>query len=906
MKKLLLIDGNSIMNRAFYGIMGSKMLMTKDGKYTNAVYGFLAIMFKIMEDLNPEYMAVSFDLKGPTKRHEMYSEYKANRHGMPNELAEQMPIIKDVLRAMNIDIIEKEGYEGDDVLGTLAKYGEQQNLEVVILSGDRDTFQLATDKVTIRIPRTKGGKTETEDYDKTKVIEEYGLPPKALIEVKGLQGDTSDNIPGVPGIGPKSAISLIQKYKTIEQLYEAIDKGEDDLKGKQKENIVANRELALLSKELGTINVNVPIEDTLDELKVEEWDRPKVLEIFENLNFKRYIERFNLYEDIQVEEKKDIKDLFKIDSQISIKETLEKIKKLGKVVYYFGLEDTNNSEQIIKSNIISVSFYNYEENKVYYLKKENQEEDFISMIKEIFEDENIEKYGYEINYMYIVLRQMNIMPKNIKCDVTVGAYILNPTEGKYPIDKLCDEYLNINVDEYLKANESEERDNQITLFDNNSLNNETGKYRQSLYSYCIWNLSNMMYEKLKEKNELDLFENIDMPTIEVLSEMQWNGMYVEQGELETFGIKLQDGIEFLTQEIYNLAGEEFNIKSPKQLGELLFEKLKLPVIKKTKSGYSTDVDVLEKLRTEHPIIEKILEYRQLTKLNSTYVEGIKPYINPKTKRIHSFFHQTITATGRISSTEPNLQNIPTRIEFGKQLRKVFKPEKGKVYIDADYSQIELRVLAHLSGDEHMIAAFRNGEDIHRQAASKVFGIPQEEVTKEQRSSAKAVNFGIVYGISEFGLGEQLGIGRKKAKEYIEQYLTEYSGVRKFMNESVEKAKELGYTETLFNRKREIKELSSNNYMVRQFGERAAMNTPVQGTAADIMKIAMIKVNNELKKRNLQTKIVLQVHDEMMLEAPENEKEEVKEILKQCMESAANLNVPLIADVSEADNWYDCK
>ena len=467
-------------------------------------------------------------------------------------------------------------------------------------------------------------------------------------------------------------------------------------------------------------------------------------------------------------------------------------------------------------------------------------------------------------------------------------------------------YLDIDTSKYLKEQGIEEKSKQITLFDTEDNKKDEDMYKGTLYVYSINKLVSVLKEKLEETGQYKLFQEIDMPTIEVLGDMQWNGMYADINQLEEFGIKLQDGINFLTQEIYNLAGEEFNIKSPKQMGEILFEKLKLKVIKKTKSGYSTDVDVLEKLRGEHPIIEKILEYRQLTKLNSTYVEGLKPYINPKTKRIHSFFHQTITATGRISSTEPNLQNIPTRIELGKQLRKVFKPAEGKVYIDADYSQIELRVLAHLSNDEHMIEAFKHGEDIHKQAASKVFGIPQDQVTKEQRSSAKAVNFGIVYGISEFGLGVQLGISRNKAKQYIEQYLTEYSGVRKFMQEAVEKAKENGYSMTLFGRRREINELKSNNYMVRQFGERAAMNTPVQGTAADIMKIAMIKVFNELQKRNLKSKIVLQVHDEMMIETPLDEKEEVKQLLKESMESAAELKVPLIAEISEADNWYDCK
>ena len=898
MKKLLLIDGNSIMNRAFYGIMGSKMLMTKDGKYTNAVYGFLAIMFKIMDDLNPEYMAVSFDLKAPTARHKMYSGYKANRHGMPNELAEQMPMIKEVLRAMNIDIVEKEGYEGDDILGTLAKYGENQGLDVVILSGDRDTFQLATNKVTIRIPRTKAGKTETEDYDRKKVIEEYGLEPRALIDVKGLQGDTSDNIPGVPGIGPKSAISLIQRYETIEKLYQAIDSGTDDLKGKQKENIIANKEMAFLSKELGTINVNVPLEDNLETLRVEEWNKEKVLEIFQNLNFKRYIERFDL-DNITEASSKSKKELkIEIDTESSIQDIANIIKETGKCFYYIGTQENNNRENILKQSIKDISICNG--NKVFYKKNPD-----IEVLKRVFEDKNIQKYGHDMNYTYILLKQNGITAQNMKFDTGVAAYVLKPTDGKYPIDNVIEQYLEINIEKYLKQQGIEEESSQITLFETSS-GKDIEMYKNTLYAYAISKIVDVLAQKLKETNQLELFETIDMPTIEVLGDMQWNGMKVEQDELEKFGITLQDGINLLTQEIYNLAGEEFNIKSPKQLGELLFEKLKLPVIKKTKSGYSTDVDVLEKLRSEHPIIEKILEYRQLTKLNSTYVEGLKPFINPKTNRIHSFFHQTITATGRISSTEPNLQNIPTRIEFGKQLRKVFKPDQGKVYIDADYSQIELRVLAHLSEDEHMINAFKNGEDIHRQVASKVFGIPQDQVTKEQRSSAKAVNFGIVYGISEFGLGEQLGIGRKKAKEYIEQYLTEYAGIRKFMQESVNKAKELGYSETMFGRKREIVELTSNNYMVRQFGERAAMNTPVQGTAADIMKIAMIKVFKELKNRNLQTKIVLQVHDEMMLEAPIQEKEEVKKLLKTCMESAASLKVPLIAEVSEAENWYDCK
>ena len=894
MKKLVLIDGNSIMNRAFYGIMGSKMLTTKDGKYTNAVYGFLAIMFKILDDIQPEYLAVAFDMKGKLKRKELFEGYKANRHGMPDELAEQMPIIKEVLKAMNIDIIEKEGYEGDDILGTLAKYGEKQGLEVTILSGDRDTFQLASDNITIRIPRTKAGKTETEDYNRAKVLEEYGLEPKQLIEVKALQGDTSDNIPGVPGVGPKTAISLIQRYNTVKELYEKIEAGEDDLKGKQKENIVNNKEMAELSRTLGEIDTNVPLEDTLEQIKVEEWDKAKVLEIFEELRFNRYIDRFGLKGEAKESSSQK-------EEHLEIVETTE-IPKVEKLYYYLQTEECNNPEFIIKRKITGISIYSY--NKIYYIV---EHDGFKQQLKELFENEQIAKYGYDLAQDYILLKQIDITMKNITYDAKISAYILNPT-SKYTLDVIARDYLEIDHGEYLQSQGANKEAEQTSLFDIQDANkkDESSKIENSLYAEEIYKLAEVTMKKLEEIDAVELFKNIDMPTVEVLAEMQWNGMYVDQQELDEYGQQLKNRLEILTQEIYELAGEEFNINSTKQLGEILFEKLKLTVVKKTKSGYSTDVDVLEKLRNEHPVIEKILEYRQLMKLNSTYVEGMKPYINPKTKRIHSFFHQTITATGRISSTEPNLQNIPTRFELGKQLRKVFKPADGYLYIDADYSQIELRVLAHVSNDEHMVQAFINGEDIHRQAASKVFNTPIDEVTKEQRSNAKAVNFGIVYGISDFGLGEQLHISRKKAKQYIEQYLEQYSGIKQFMDDVVENAKEKGYVETQFKRRRYIPELKSSNYMVRQFGQRAAMNTPIQGTAADIMKIAMINVLKELKSRNMKSKIVLQVHDEMMIETVLEEVEEVKSLIKQCMENACKLNVPLIAEVSEAANWYDCK
>ena len=930
MKKLVLIDGNSIMNRAFYGIMGSKALTTKDGKYTNAIYGFLAILFKLLEDEKPDYIGVSFDLKAPTARHKMYEGYKANRKGMPTELAEQMPIIKDVLRAMNIDIIEKEGYEGDDIIGTLSRYGEQKGLEVVILSGDRDTFQLATDNVRINIPRTKAGKTETEIFNREKVKEVYGIEPKQLIEVKGLQGDTSDNIPGVPGIGEKTALSLVQKYGTIDNLYKKLESGEADIKGKQKEKLEENKDLAYLSRTLGEINTQVPIEDTLEELKLEEWDKPKVLEIFKELNFKRYIDRFNLQDkngNANLDSENNIENKYKVENK-TIEEIKSIIENQSKMIFYIETEKDENEEKIIKEKITVISVFNTSENEAYYinLKEKNSIQDF----KEIFENDKILKSGIDLGRVYILLKQEGIDFKGINYDASIAAYILNPTNNKLKINDLAEQYLEIDVNEILGNNQNKKAE-QINLFDTMQNAGISDKNEQkeekseeekikeeqekaikaeekkcTLYSYIIYKLQEITMKKLEEINAVELFKNIDMPTVTVLANMQWNGMYADEEELDKFGNQLKEQLEIKTKMIYEMAGEEFNINSTKQLGEILFEKMKLPVVKKTKSGYSTDVDVLEKLKSEDPIISEILDYRQLMKLNSTYVEGLKPYINPKTKRIHSFFHQTITATGRISSTEPNLQNIPTRFELGKQVRKIFKPEPGKVYIDADYSQIELRVLAHMSEDTHMVQAFKDGEDIHKQAASKVFKTPMEEVTKEQRSNAKAVNFGIVYGISDFGLGEQLGISRKIAKKYIEEYLQEYEGIKNFMDNMKEKAKETGYVETLFNRRRYIPELKSNNYMVRQFGERAAMNTPIQGTAADIMKIAMINVYRKLVENGLEAKIVLQVHDEMMIEAPLNEAEKVKEIVKNEMESAIQLKIPLIAEVSEAENWYECK
>ena len=901
MSRLILVDGNSIMNRAFYGIMGSKMLTTSDGTYTNAVYGFLSILFKIEEDLNPDYIAVAFDLKGPTERHKMYEGYKANRHGMPDELAQQMPIIKDVLKAMNIKIIEKQGYEGDDILGTLSKEAEEQGIDVTILSGDRDTFQLTSDKVTVRIPRTKMGKTENEDYDRTRVLEEYGIEPKELIEVKGLMGDTSDNIPGIPGVGEKTALNLIRHYKTIDNLYKEVEKNESliDVKGKLKEKILENKELAYLSRKLGEINRQAPIETSVEELKKQEWNNQEVYNLFKYLRFNRYIDRFNMENsnagqtpNEQLFEKEAVNELEKI------KEIIEKAKKENELIYYIETDELETKDTIINKKIKSISIYDKELKKAYYILLE---EDKIQLFKEIFEDNNVKKIGYKQKIDYILLREKEINVSNFYYDIELAAYILNPTESKYNLEKLAIDYLKLDINEYNKKEEK-----QINLFEAQENKTENEIEKNCMYVYTIYNVYEKTMEKLKETNQLDLFNNIEMPLVKVLADMQYIGIYVDKNELVEFGNTLKNEIEKLTGEIYKLAGEEFNINSTKQLGIILFEKMKLPVVKKTKSGYSTDVEVLEKLKNENEIVSKILDYRQLVKLNSTYVEGLIPYINDKDNRIHSYFHQTVTATGRISSTEPNLQNIPTRFDLGKQIRKVFKPKEGYVFVDADYSQIELRVLAHIADDEHMIEAFNNNEDIHRQTASKVFDIPMEEVTSKQRSDAKAVNFGIVYGISDFGLGEQLGISRKQAKLYIEQYLDKYQKIKEFMENIKESAKKEGYVETLFNRRRYIPEMNSNNYMVRQFGARVAMNTPIQGTAADIMKIAMIKLFNELKERKLESNILLQIHDELLLEVKKEEKDKVEKLLKDSMEGAMQLKVPLKVELSEADNWYEAK
>ena len=712
-------------------------------------------------------------------------------------------------------------------------------------------------------------------------------------------GDSSDNIPGVAGIGEKTALNLIKSFGTIENIYKKIDEEEPTIKGKVKEKLIENKDMAFLSKTLGTIDIDAPIDKVLSEFKVEEWKKQEVLEIFKELRFNRYIQRFNLTEESDKANEKttDVKDLFeiiKIETEEKLDEIIKEIEKNKIVYYFFEKKDSTNLEPIEKEIVsvkICIEKTVYSVNFVEYKDK----------LKYIFENENILKCGYEQKIDYILLKQAQINPTNFMFDVKIAAYLLKSNSNQYDLKNLSFIYLGLDINEDF---DDTSKSKQTSLFDD--LKEEKQNIDNEIFAYIISNLKSKLEEELNKIGSLKLFNEIEMPLIEVLADMQYTGMYADEKEIIRFGENLRENLEELRIDIYKLADQEFNINSTKQLGEILFEKLKLPVYKKNKSGYSTDVEVLEKLKKEHPIIEKILEYRQIMKLNSTYVEGLIPHINEKTGRIHTYFHQTVTATGRLSSTEPNLQNIPTRTDLGKKVRKVFKPEKGKLFVDADYSQIELRVLAHMSQDKIMVEAFNEDQDIHTICASQIFNVPVENVSKQLRSRAKAVNFGIVYGISDFGLAEQTGINRKEAKNYMEQYLEKYSGIKEYMDNVIEQTKENGYIDTMFGRRRYIPEISSNNYMVRKFGDRAAMNTPIQGTAADIMKIAMINVYNRLKRENLKSKLILQIHDELLIEAELDELENVKRILVEEMENVVKLSVPLKVDVEEGKNWYQTK
>ena len=909
MKNFLLIDGNSIMNRAFYGIMSTNIMRNKEGKYTNALYGFLSILFKNIEEVKPDYMLVAFDSKTAANvRKEQYSGYKQSRHKMPEELAEQMPEIKEILKAMKIDVLELPDFEGDDILGSAAKkYGgksvDGDKINCYILSGDRDLFQLVQNDIVIRIPRTKMGKTETDIYDVSKINEEYELNPTDLIEVKALQGDSSDEIPGCPGIGPKSAIQIIKAFKNIDNLYNALE-GKDEnfkeevasLKPKQKENLIENKDLVFLSREIGTIKLDAPITDDLEQLKYEDWNTSEVYELFKYYGFKRFIERFGLTEgqtnSSETNENKIDKEAYLNNSKIIVKD-FENISLPDKeLVFYLNKKKSDDESKIIKKDIIGLGLVE-KEGTIAYIENPNNE-----TLKKIFENENLDKIGYNLAEDYVMLKELGINLKNITYDIEVASYDIDPTNIKHSLNEISEQYLDIDIDSLIPQK------TQLDLFSTE----ETEFNPCGLYVYTILELYKLTKAKLEEANLLKLFNEIEIPLITVLGEIQFNGMHCDKDVLRNFGIELKNKINELTKEIYEIAGEEFNINSPKQLGDILFEKLGIPSPKKKKKSgtYSTDVDTLEKIKFVNPIVEKILEYRGLSKLNSTYVEGLIPTINPKDNRIHSYFHQTITATGRISSTEPNLQNIPAREELGRKIKQAFIAEDGYSFIDADYSQVELRVLASMSQDENMIRAFNNGEDIHREVASQVFNVPLEEVTKEQRSKAKAVNFGIVYGITGFGLAEQIGVSRKEAQNYIDNYLMKFSKVDEYMHDVVSKAKKDGYVETLFGRRRYISELQSSNFMVREFGKRAAMNTPIQGTAADIMKIAMNNVYKELQESKLDAKIVLQVHDELLIEVKDEDIEKAETILKRNMENAFKLNVPLKVDTNVAKTWYDVK
>lgn len=881
MKKLVAIDGNSIMNRAFYGIMNSKMLMTSEGVYTNAIFGFLSILFKLLNEEEPEYICVAFDLKAPTFRHKRYDGYKATRKGMPDELRVQMPIIKDVLRAMNIKVLELEGYEADDILGTLAKYGEDNEIDVLLLTGDRDALQLTSDKVTVRIPTTRMGKTESTDYTPAVVKEKFGIEPIEFIQIKGLMGDTSDNIPGVPGVGEKTAFSLITKYHDIDVIYGELDAGNEveGVKGKLKEKLVANKELAYLSRDLGTIFREVPLDfETLDISK-KEFNNDELYDLFVKLQLKSFIEKLNL----TASENSENNEASKLENEELIERKFEE----------FDAKDFNEFSYYWKDDTLALY-----DGETIYLKKNPTQDD----LKKVFENNSL-KIGFEEKEDYLRLKKLGIQAENMMFDLTIAAYLLNPSKSTYKLDDLIFETLGI-----LNDVETKNEQTQLTLdafmIGASEQDDEKNNEKLKKYAKYIFKCKEKYENELKEKEEYKLFNEVEMPLMRVLAEMEYEGVLVDKQMLDDYSISLNSKVSELTKDIYELAEMEFNINSTKQLGEVLFEKLKLPVIKKTKSGYSTDSEVLEKLLDDHPIVEKILEYRTMSKLRATYVDGMIPLINPETKRIHAKFNQTVTATGRISCTEPNLQNIPIRTELGRELRKIFIAKEGYTLLDADYSQVELRVLAHMSGDKTMIDAFNNDDDIHAITASQVFNVPLENVTKQMRSEAKAVNFGIVYGISDFGLATNINTSRKKAKIYIEKYFETYPKIKEYMDSSVANCKEKGYVETLWGRRRYVPEINSNNYNVRQFGERVAMNAPIQGTAADIIKVAMVNIEKELREKKLNSKLILQVHDELVIETKEDELEIVKELLVRNMQNVIKLSVELRADANIGKTWYE--
>lgn len=868
--KIVLIDGHSILNRAFYGVPD---LTNSEGLHTNAIYGFLNILFKILDEEKPEYLTVTFDVHAPTFRHQMFADYKGTRKPMAEELRQQVPVMKEVLHAMHIATIEKAGLEADDLLGTISCICEEKGMDVAIISGDRDTLQLATEKVKIRIPKTKQGRTEVEDYYASDVREKLGVTPKEFIDVKALMGDTSDNIPGVPGVGEKTATKIIVEYGTIENAYAHATELKPPRASK---NIQEFWEQACMSKTLATIDTHADIAFDLESARYGNPYTKEAYDYFRRLQFKNLLGRFDVEATVNSVEKH-----FK---EVTEKTEVEKIFAEAKKADTVGISISADQGSVLplfahESGYGRIAIA-YGKEKIYSIpcNTEVTMDYLFEQLKEV--SGTVKKF-----VMFDVKTYLPVLSieSSKRCfDATVAAYLLNPLKNDYTYEDVAREQLNLMIDE--KADEM---------------------VRSCYEAYTAFASAEPLTVKLKETEMYELFTEIEMPLLFTLYDMERAGIQVEGRELKQYGERLGDRIAELETEIYELAGEKFNINSPKQLGVILFEKMGLTGGKKTKTGYSTAADVLEKLAPEVPVVEKILEYRQLTKLKSTYADGLVNYIGAD-GRIHGKFNQTITATGRISSTEPNLQNIPVRMELGRLIRKVFVPQEGCIFLDADYSQIELRILAHCSGDEQLIGAYREAQDIHRMTASQVFHIPFDEVTDLQRRNAKAVNFGIVYGISSFGLSQDLSITRKEASQYIENYFETYPGIKRFLDEQVAHAKENGYVVTLFGRRRPVPELKSSNFMQRSFGERVAMNAPIQGTAADIIKIAMIGVNRELKERKLKSRLILQVHDELLIETYLDEVEEVKEILKTQMEHATELKVPLIVDMHAGQSWYEAK
>lgn len=866
MKKLLILDSNSILNRAFYGV---SYLSAKDGTPTNAIYGFLNILLKLIKEQEPDYICAAFDVKAPTFRHKQYEGYKAQRKPMPEGLAAQMPLAKDVLRAMGVTILEKEGYEADDIIGTVARLCEESEISCFIATGDKDDLQLASDKTKVILTVTKSGYNETIIYDDKAVKEKYHVTPTEFIDVKALMGDPSDNIPGVKGVGEKTAMSLIEKHHSIEYIYENIDG--IGLKGAMLQKMKDGRKMAFMSKELATINRNTPIEFNAEECVFDGFENNgELYEILKRLELNSIIKKLDLSGGDNVKENEDIFKDFSY--QVGDKNMINGDKVT--VVLDFDGDNISSAAVGVGNNAVVL----------------NEQDD----IKELLEDDSVAKVMFDVKEAIVKLNG-RIDIKNISDDTAIAAYLVDPAKNEYTIEKLASEYFGTVIEK--------PEVKQLSLLDD--VETDRSEYLAKC-AVALGVLNERIGDKIKENGQEKLYQEVELPLVTVLAHLEINGFLVDDNQLKEFADKLGEKIDALTNEIYMLAGEEFNINSPKQLGVILFEKLELKPVKKTKTGYATNADVLEKLRDKHPIVNFIMEYRQLAKLKSTYCDGLTAVVNPNTHRIHSVFTQTVTVTGRLSSTEPNLQNIPTRTELGREIRKMFVAKDGYVLVDADYSQIELRVLAHIANDETMINAFRNNEDIHAVTASQVLGIPLEDVTKEQRSSAKAVNFGIVYGIGEFSLAQDLHISVKEAKAYIESYLEKYHGVRNYMESIKEQAKKDGYVKTMLNRIRYIPELKSPNYNIRQFGERVALNTPIQGTAADIIKLAMVRVDNRLINEGLKSKLILQVHDELIVEAHKDEVDKVKQILSEEMQGAMELNVPLKVDMSTGHSWYDAK